>query len=181
MTTKTVTGWEALVAVHPKHGATIRSHIAEKRAGTIVTIAVVGATDTGTFFTGIKDGDHVVVSDLRGGSRTVQHLDGDSSHLSVNGGMDLMALSPAAWTHDEALAAQRAAERAATQEMERALRSATGKIGAPAGDEEALAALRRADALRNYAFACGIFAEYIEGMERGHGYHVGAYRRAVEA
>lgn len=188
-TTVTATGFEALAAVHPKHVDTIRAHGEALRPGAVVEFALVrdseGRTTTGpaTFFTGVKDGMRVVVSDLHTSanhqSRTVQLIEGDASHLSVNSGMSLAAVDPADWTHEEALGAQRAATSAATSEMERALCSANGLLGAPTGDVAAVDALRRAHDLRNYAFACGILAEYIDGMERGDGYHVGSYLRAT--
>lgn len=168
--TATRTGFEALAIVHPNHVERITAAAAALTAGTVVTLAVEG-TDCGTFFTGVKPGENVVVSDVRGSQRTVQIMSGDAAHLSVNSGMTLTAVDPNTLTADEAKSAQAAATKYATGRMEAALCSANGLLGAPAGDEAALTALRDAHDLRNLAFAYGVLADWITGLATGDSYH----------
>lgn len=173
MSTVTTTGFEALTVVHPQHAERIAAAQAAKTPGAIVAIEG-NVNHFGTFYTGVRNGDHVVVTD----KRTVQVVDGDAAHLIVNSAMTLVAVEANDLTVSEAQAASRAADKAATAAMERALCSANGLVGAPAGDDAALAALREANDLRNLAFAYRILAGWIAGMVTGDRYHLDTLARA---
>lgn len=176
------TGFEALALVHPQHAERINAAHEAMTAGAVVEFEVTGLTDAGTFFTGVRSGDRVVVTEHRAFgtsvSRTVQVVEADAAHLSINASHTLTAVDPNALSVVEAKAAQAAATKAATHEMERALCSANGLLGAPAGDEAALTALRAAHDLRNLAFAYGVLADWIDGLARRDGYHVNTLARS---
>ena len=160
--TQTATGFQALAAVHPHHAALIREHTDARRVGTVVRInAPRGGTEG--FYSGLLDGDLATITSATEatGGVSVQHIGGDTPHLSVRPDDTRVAfdvVDPADWTRDQALAAQRTAERGATAMLERAYTSANRLLGAPATDQAALEALREAHALRGYAFACGVLA-----------------------
>lgn len=176
-----VTAFEMLAIVHPQHAERIAAHNATLREGAIATVEIKreGAymlTDLGSGYTGIHDGDHVAVTSYTQyrdrESRSVQRLGADAAHLSINDAHLLTAVPVAEWTREEAIAAQRAAEKAATEAMEKALTAATGwgRYGRVAedGQERAMAALQTAHDLRHYAFSCGVYAKALDPLDRGY-------------
>lgn len=190
--TTTPTSFEMLAAVHPQHAERITAHNATLQHGAIVTITIKRhdgkylRTDTGNGYTGISEGDHVAVTSYHAynghESRSVQRLGADAAHLSINDGHLLTLVPVEEWTREEALAAQHAAEKAATEAMEKALTAATGwgryGVAAEDGQERAMAALQTANDLRHYAFACSIYAQALNPVDRG--YWIGRMRAAAD-
>lgn len=154
----TTTAIDALAARHPHHVERITGHNTAMHAGAIVKVE--GRSEMGSFYTGIRSGDHVAVTEhVVSGSyeaRSVQVLHGEAAHLAASH-LTLTAVDPREWTLDEAKAAKRAAEQAATALMEKALTQATGWNHYGIVDQErALASLDQAAELRLYAFAVGV-------------------------
>jgi hypothetical protein len=161
---------DALAADHPHHAMRITAHNAAMDVGAVVKVD--GNTETGTFYTGIRPGDHVVVTEwvLRGSyeARSVQVPDGNAASLAASH-LTLTAVDPLEWTLAEAQGAKRAAERAAHDLMERALTQATGYNSYGAVDEDrALGSLRQAAELRRYAFAVGVLLSRLDPASLDH-------------
>jgi hypothetical protein len=169
----TLSAIDALDNVHPKHVTRITARNAEITVGSIVRIEATQGT--GSFYTGVRSGDVVVVTSRHdyatsGASLSVQHLDGNAAHLSVNTSMTLTVVHPGDWTPEMADAAKRAAEQGVQTRMEEALRDATGHgsyiAATPETRERALSRLDDAAEMKSYAFAVGIYREYMKEAER---------------
>lgn len=186
--TTTVSAWTALSAAHPQHAERIQNHVGDMLPGALVTATLYRTdparfggtyttTDFGGFYTGIKEGDTVAVSDYREWkgheSRSVQVLDGEAAHLSVNSGHVLTPTDPSGWTYEDAKSAQAAATKAATGVLEQAVAFANHS---EPDEGRALAALRTVDEYRKYAFAVGVYADFV----RDEGWRKTSYRMAQE-
>lgn len=148
--------FDRLTEQHPHHALALAGHQQNgDRPGAIVTVRTPRG---GTFYTGIKGGDRVVVTSTI--PQSVAAIDLEGPRLSVwNGdteGVDVRSL-----TVEEARAGKQAALAAAQDMLERAYASANGLIGAPTGDDQALAALRVAKEYRDIAFVYGVYAAYL--------------------
>lgn len=166
MSTMTHTALDVLTAVHPHHAETLAAHVEAMKAGTIVTVEKkpnLSYPGHGTFFTGVKPGDTVVMT--RGVPHpSVQVLEGDAAHLAASG-YDLPVVPVSEWTYQAAKAAQRAATKHAEAAKSQALVSATGWSSYSEPTEESRARAlthldEAADHLR-FAFAAGVLADYL--------------------
>lgn len=153
-----------LAEVHPHHVARIVANQDALGVGAISTFKVTGVTETGAFFTGVKDGNRVVVSSARTykgevvGRTVLPATNDQGAHLCVNGAMALEPTDPTTWTVEEIDAAKRAAESASADMLVSARdRRSKGLT------ERALEDLDASEANYLLAFALGVLADYARG------------------
>jgi hypothetical protein len=141
----------------------------QARVGAVTRFEITGYTTAGSFFTGIGNGDAVVVTDhtVYAGSHSMsvtaaKPKEEQGARLSINGGHTLTPIAPVEWSYEQVKAGQRAAQKAVQTRLENACdRRAKGVT------DKALEFLDGAEQARQDEFALGVLAEYIRDAHQG--------------
>lgn len=146
--------------VHPHHVDTIRDHAASLEVGSVVRILDAARS---RFYTGLLDGDRAILTNAPlGDNFSAQALDGEGASLLLPR-EHFEPVDPAEWTREEFEAAERVAGLAASALLEDAFTHANGwNFGRTLFVDEgrAVECLKRAGALRRFAFAAGVTARF---------------------